>query len=294
MTIAHGDHGFSVVDADGLPLHRGLTQTGAQAIVDAFLDSDVEFGCTLRIVPSEPIPPTPPITFDLRPHWAIQPPKPNLPDVEAGEERAHLHGCIATRRERSDALAAAEAHAMQVRDHLAACELDVARLRAADEAETAAAGALLASRIKAGQAAPLEPNLRSGRNALLDAEARRDAAKKGLTLLDSDLSSAKQALAEADQAVQLGADVVLRAELHQRVEQLNALWAQITPLRQLIDDAVTTASPIDAALAREALKVPELKFLGDTFNRQRLHSYRLELRQDADATFADQTAEVKR
>jgi hypothetical protein len=291
MTIFQEVNGYSIVDKDGMEAHRGLDASTARSMVDFYLENDRDFGCTLRIVPSKPIPPAPPIVFDLRPHWAVAPP-PKLPDVEPGEEREHLRQCIARRVEASEALQAAIAAAERGQVHLSECESEVVRLRAADVAETAAAGAALAARLTDGASAPLEPNLRTGRNALLDAEARRDAAKEAVALLDAGVADAKQALATAEQAAQLAADVVLRAELRQRVDQLNALWAQITPLRQLIDDALNCGTPIDVVPAREAFNVPDLKFTGDAANKLRLHNYRRALQQNADATFEDQSAEV--
>ncbi|MCW5118607.1 hypothetical protein B7L17_011620 [Burkholderia cenocepacia] len=283
--------GYSVVDSDGQELQRCLPASTARALVDFYLETDVAFGCSLRVVPSKPIPPSPPIKFDLTPHFAQTMPVA-LPAVAAGEERSYLREIVAQRAAAAEALDVAKLAAARAQEHFDACERDVARMKAADEAETAAAGASLADRIKAGVAAPLEPNLRTGRNALLDAEARRDAAKQARALLDADVAAAQQALADAERAAQLAADVVIRAEIRERTEQINALWAQITPLRQLVDDALSTGMPVDSAAVRDALKVPDLAWTGNEANRGRFRVYRKALQLDADTKFEDQPEKV--
>ncbi|WP_430226829.1 hypothetical protein [Paraburkholderia tropica] len=285
-------NGYSIVDKDGAVTSRNLDLGTAQAMVNFYLENDVAFGCTLRIVPSEPIQPAPPTVFDLRPHHVANPP-PMLPDVEAGEERKYLRECIIRREDVGKAREAAKEAVQRCQAQLHMCGIEVERLRADDEAETAAAAVALATRLKDGAAAPLEPNLGTFRKAMIEAEARYDAAKRAASLLSADLDAEERKFTESETAVRLAADVVVRAEFQQRVEQLNALWAQITPIRQLIDDALNSGTPIDAVPARKAYAVPELKFAGDSSNKCRLHRYRQALQHDADTTFADQSAEVK-
>ncbi|WP_186198204.1 hypothetical protein [Burkholderia gladioli] len=285
--------GWSVVEKSGKALVEFVPRSTADDIRTMHVASNPSYGNTLEVRRSEPKPFAAPIVFSpdaFKPAEAPKPPK--LPDIEPGRERAHLSECIERCKVTPTALEAAKVAAQRAREHLAGCEAAVTRLRAADAAETAAAGVQLADRLKAGQAAPLEPNLRTGRAAVLDAEARRDAALGACALLDADVTAANKAMEQAAHDARLAADVVIRAELQQRIQQLVALRAQIAPLRQFIDDALRCGMPIDIPAAREALLVPDLRWSGDDATHARLRAYREALRQDAGAQLEDHTFEV--
>lgn len=285
--------GWSLIDKTGKELCSHVTRSTAEDMKVFYLQNNPKYGNSLEIKRSEPKPPTAPIVFPADMWKPAEPPKPpKLPDIEPGRERAHLRECIERCKATAAVVEAAELSAKRGREHLAACEAEVTRLRAADQAETAAAGAQLADRLKAGRAAPLEPNLRTGRAAVLDAEARRDAAQGACALLDAEAAAASKAMEKAANDARLAADVVIRAEMQQRIEQLVALRAQIDPLRQFIDDALRCGMPIDIAAAREALKVPDLLWSGNQATHARLRTYRETLRQRADAQLEDQPTEV--
>ncbi|MDC6132133.1 hypothetical protein [Burkholderia gladioli] len=287
--------GWSLIDQGGKVLASHVSRSTVDSMKEFYLRTNLEYGAALVVKPSDPVRPTA-ITFSpdsLRP-FPQPSAEPKLPEIEPGQERAHLSDCISNRSIAADALEVAGATARRAREHLAGCEADVARLRAADEAETAAAGAQLAGRLKAGQAAPLEPNLRTGRAAVLDAEARRDAAMQACALLDAEVQAAKSAHGAAEYAVGAAVDVVIQAELQERIDRLRALWEESTPLRQLIDDALTIRMPINVPAAKDVLRVPECEYMGNAANRNRLIAYRKELAQSADASFEVQRAEVKK
>lgn len=281
-------------DSDGITIARGLTYAGAQALREEWLAnySVSGGGVTLLIKPNEPIADVPPIQahFQTIPsHFENR--AIGLPAIPAGSERDHLRECVAMRGEHSKTLNAAEIDAMRAREHLADLERDVARLRAADEAETAAAGALLAARIKAGQPTPLEPSLRTGRNALLEAEARRDAGGEACALLNADVAAARQALAVADQAVERAVDAVIHAELQGMVEMLKELWQKILPLKLTIDGARYVGFP-PSLEALEVLQSPELPTNAGSPYIERLANYRRELLRNADAVLEVQSERV--
>ncbi|WP_233831773.1 hypothetical protein [Paraburkholderia sp. ZP32-5] len=285
-------NGWQVVDTDGLSVSKGLTRTGADALVSSWLDIDVEFGCQLRVVPWEPTESgelsITPANFDLHPTIPINHAL-NLPNIERGVERDYLRKCIAHHDEAQAAYGSAKEAAARAKKHRVKCDGEVARLQAADETEIAAAGATLADRIKAGEAAPLEPNLKTGRAALLDAEARRDAALEACALLDSELAGAKQHLDTAASNVQKAADVVIRAELMQAVEKLEALWVQTVPLRQLLESARYSGFPPDQRTLK-ALQPPE--FPGRPLLHGCIANYRKALTREAEASLADQPPKV--
>ncbi|WP_124677212.1 hypothetical protein [Burkholderia cenocepacia] len=287
--------GWSVVDKQGKELCNLVPRSTADDMKQFYMQSNPVYGNGLEIKRSEPKPMPAPIVFspDIYKPMAVPTP-PKLPDIEAGRERAHLRECIERCKVTPTALEAAKVAAERAREHLAGCEAELTRLRAADVAETASAGAQLADRLKAGQAAPLEPKLRTGRAAVLDAEARRDAALGASALLDADVTAASKAMEQAAHDAKLAADVVIRAEMQQRIEQLVALRQQMEPLRQFIDDALRCGMPIDIPAARDALQVPDLQWGGDHATHVRLHTYREALRQHADAQFEDQPSEVKK
>ncbi|AOI78019.1 hypothetical protein [Burkholderia sp. NRF60-BP8] len=286
--------GWSVVDKQGKELCSLVPRSTADDMKWFYMQSNPAYGNGLEIKRSEPKPMPAPIVFspDIYKPMAVPTP-PKLPDIEAGRERAHLRECIERCKVTLTALEAAKVAAERAREHLAGCEAELTRLRAADVAETASAGAQLADRLKAGQAAPPEPKLRTGRAAVLDAEARRDAALGACELLGADVTAATKAMEQAAHDAQLAADVVMRSELQQRIEQLVALREQMVPLRQFIDDALRCGMPIDISAAREALVIPDLHWSGDQDMHVRLHNYREALRQDADVQFEDQPTEVK-
>ncbi|MGX5875344.1 hypothetical protein MJ547_16260, partial [Burkholderia gladioli] len=285
--------GWSLVDGTGKELHSHMEMSAANAMMEFHVRTNPSYASTLQIKRSEPKAPAAPIVFPADMLKPAEPPKPpKLPDIEPGRERAHLRECIERCKATPAVVEAAELSAKRGREHLAACEAEVTRLRAADQAETAAAGAQLADRLKAGRAAPLEPNLRTGRAAVLDAEARRDAAQGACALLDAEAAAASKAMEKAANDARLAADVVIRAEMQQRIDLLVALRAQIDPLRQFIDDALRCGMPIDITAAREALKVSDLLWSGNKATHARLRTYRETLRQHADAQLEDQPTEV--
>ncbi|CAG9268999.1 hypothetical protein WK39_03130 [Burkholderia cepacia] len=287
--------GWSLIDQAGKVLASHVSRSTVDSMKEFYVSTNREYGVALVVKPSEPVKPTA-ITFSpdaLRPF--PQPSvEPKLPEIESGQERAYLSECISNRAIAGGVLEVAEATATRAREHLARCEAEVVRLRAVDEAETAAAGAQLADRLKAGHAAPLEPNLRTGRTAVLDAEARRDAATEACALLDAEVQAGKSAHGAAEYAVGAAVDVVIRAELQERIDRLRVLWEELMPLRQLIDDALTIRMPINIPAAKDVLSMPQCEYMGNAANRNRLIAYRKELAQSADASFEVQCAEVKK
>lgn len=285
---------FMLVDSEGDIISRGLTLPGAESLRDEWLAryAGSGSGVTLLIKPNEPIPDAPPVLAHFQTMAAhVTNRAIGLPALPAGTHRAYLRECIATRSERTEALDTAVALATQAREHLSVCERDVTRLRAADEAETAAAGALLAARFKAGEAAPLEPSLRTGRNALLRAEELRDAGGEACALLNADVAAAKRALAAADQAVERAVDAVIHADLQEMLEMLTELWQKIVPLKLTVDGARYVGFP-PSLDAMTVLQPPDLPLnAGDRYIGQ-LANYRKALLQDADAALADQPEKV--
>ncbi|WP_157692703.1 hypothetical protein [Burkholderia sp. ABCPW 11] len=285
--------GWSLIDKDGKVLASYVPRSTVDDLKLFYVQSNPAYGMSLEVTRSEPKPFAPPIVFSPDAFKPTEPPKPpKLPDIAAGQERAHLRECIERCKATAEVVDAAKVAAARAREHLDGCEAEVTRLHAADEAETAAAGAQLADRLKAGLSAPLDPNLRTGRAAVLDAEARRDAALGACELLDADVTAATKAMEQATHDARLAADVVMRADLGQRIKQLLELREQIVPLRQFIDDALRCGMPIDISAAREALMMPDLQWSGEQDTHVRLHNYREALRRDADVQFEDQPTEV--
>ncbi|MFD1558679.1 hypothetical protein ACFSHT_24080 [Paraburkholderia silviterrae] len=285
---------FMLVDSDGDVISRGLTYGGAQALRDEWLAKYAGSGggVTLLIKPNEPITDVPPV----RVHFQTFPTHVEnraigLPVIADGAERDHLRECFARRSEARDVLDLAADAAKRGKAHYSDCLAEVVRLRAADEAEVAAAGATLATRFKAGASASLEPNLRTGRHALLDAEARCDAARKAAALLNSEVSAAEDALATAEQAVERSVDALIHADLQYMLAELKQLWQKIVPLKLTIDGARYVGFPpgVDALAV---LQPPELPPNAGARYVGQLANYRKALLQNADAAFADQPEKV--
>lgn len=277
---------MKIVDKSGAVVHRGLTHTAADAIVETLLAARPSL-LGLKVMPDDDLQPfvsqseTP---LAVRKAAAEAATAHAARAIEPGQERGNLLARLATREVTRQAVAAAEQAAATAANHLGQCEAEVARLTQAREAEIADAGLSLAERLKAGDAQAVGALQTTSQSELLAAKAQHEATAFAKNKLDEELQAARTEHAEAEAQAKTAADIVILADLRQAAQRLGVLWKEADELRNLIESARYVGLPPD----REMVALMTSPTPSSPIRNAQLANYRDALMQDADAQLADQ------